>query len=76
MKFSDPMMAPRLAEELLRTGLRNVDLAKALGCTPHTITYWLAGGGTPQAYYLAKMYKIGMDVIYILTGERTRNDKI
>jgi transcriptional regulator with XRE-family HTH domain len=75
MKHTDPAVFPRLAEEIFRTGLGNTELAKLLGCNLNTIAYWLAGGGTPQAYYLAKMHKIGLDVIYILTGERTRNDR-
>lgn len=74
MYKTDPSMSTRLAEEIWRSQYSNKQLAYKIGCNPATVSYWLSGGGIPHAYYLARFHKIGFDVIYILTGERTRND--
>lgn len=76
MKYrTDPAMGERLIEEILRSKYDRTELANELGCHPDTINYWLYGGGIPHAYYLAAFHRAGFDVIYILTGERTRNDQ-
>lgn len=75
MRTTDFDMFPRLTEEIFRLGYTNVELAKKIGCTPQAIRWWISGGGIPNAYYLARFYEIGADVIYILTGKRTRTEE-
>ena len=65
-------MTPRFQEEFYRTGLSNTELSAKIGCDGSNISRWLAGGSIPNPYYLARFHKAGLDVIYILTGERTR----
>ena len=72
MRRTDPEMTMRLAEEIFRLGLGNVELAQKIGCEPNTICLWTSGRGVPYAWYLARLYEVGCDIIYILTGERTR----
>jgi len=75
MRTTDFDMFPRLTEEIFRLGYGNVELAKLIGCHPDTVGWWISGGGIPRAYYLAKFYELGADVIYILTGKRTRTEE-
>jgi transcriptional regulator with XRE-family HTH domain len=72
MRRTDPDMTSRLAEEIFRLGLNNTELSRKIGCYDATISMWLSGRSTPYAYYLARLYEVGCDVIYILTGKRTR----
>lgn len=72
-KTSD--ITSRLSEEFRRLGYIQVDIAKKLDCNPVVVHAWVSGRNLPQAFYLAKLHQIGYDVIYILTGERTRNDQ-
>lgn len=70
MMYKDSAMTPRLIEEIYRLGYSNTELAQALGCSQTAINQWITGLTIPYAYYLAKLHRIGCDVIYILTGER------
>ena len=60
----------RLAEEIYKLDISNVELAKRLNCNPTNVRNWLSGANLPYAYYLAGFHRVGCDVIYILTGER------
>lgn len=42
-------------------------ICQILGCSKHALSYWREGT-TPGAVYLARLYNLGADVIYILTG--------
>ena len=72
MKRYDSYMTDRLVEELYKISDNNVVIAKKIGCDRRNVSYWIGGHSVPNAYYLKSMYEIGMDVIYILTGKRTR----
>lgn len=72
MKRKDPIMCERVAEEIYKLGDTNRAAARKIGCDPHVVSDWLAGNSIPCAYHLKGMYEAGLDVIYILTGKRTR----
>lgn len=74
MVRKDPEMTPRLVEEIYRVSESNTDLARELGCSDTTVYQWITGSTIPYAYYLAKLYDLGCDIIYVLTGMRTRGD--
>ena len=73
MKLKDLSMCDRLAEEIYKTGeTTNRGIARKIGCSHKIVSDWLAGRYLPTAYHLKSMYEAGLDVIYILTGKRTR----
>lgn len=72
MKCKDYIMRDRVAEEIYKLGDTNRAAARKIGCDPHAVSDWLAGKSTPSAYNLKRMHYAGCDIIYILTGERTR----
>lgn len=45
------------------------EIARVLGCNKNAINAW-EDGCTPSAMYLARIHRLGGDVIWILTGER------
>lgn len=70
MRKTDPKMHDRLCEELWNLGNTQAEMAAKIGCNPATIYQWLTNGYTPSAYHFANFHRAGMDIIYILTGER------
>ena len=72
MKRKDPIMSERLAEELYKQPGTNKQIAQRIGCDPSNISDWENGRYMPTAYTLKGMYEAGIDVIYILTGRRTK----
>lgn len=72
MKRKDSIMVERLCEELYTLPGTNRAIARKIGCCPRAISDWTAGNCIPSAYHLKGMYEAGLDVIYILTGQRTR----
>lgn len=71
-KRKDLIMNERLVEELYKLDGTHQNIARKLGCDRRTLQTWIYEGGIPSAYHLKGMYLAGMDVIYILTGKRTR----
>ena len=74
MKLKDLSMCERVAEELYKIPGSQREIAKRIGCRNHAVSDWLAGRSIPSAYHLKSMCEAGLDVIYILTGRRTKND--
>lgn len=68
----DAVITKRVAEELFRLPGTNREIARKIGCHPDTIVAWETGRITPNAHSLAAMHRVGCDVMYILTGERTK----
>ena len=60
----------RLKEERSRLGLNQTDLAAAGGVGKTTQINYEKGSGAPGAFYLAAVERLGIDVLYVLTGER------
>lgn len=62
----------RLGEELRALGISHKEVIRLLGCGNSALYPWLRGTTRPSPYYLAKLYLLGCDVIYILTGIPTQ----
>ena len=65
-------MYDRLIEEISRISKNQSELARKIGASRNLVYVWLNNYTIPSPYYLARLYEQGMDVIYVLTGERTR----
>ena len=72
MRKTDPEMHKRMCNEIFRLGNSNRAAAEKLNCEPSLVNAWLNSGYMPSTYYLKNFHEAGADVIYILTGERTR----
>ena len=64
-------MKRRLVEEVAKCGSTS-SIANKFDCPEVSVWRWKKGKQLPDAYNLALLYGLGCDVIYILTGERTR----
>ena len=60
----------RVREERKRLELTQTELAQACGKTPRTVKAAEANENWPGGDVLAGMHRVGMDVVYILSGER------
>lgn len=49
-----------------------IKAAKFIGCDKKAIYGW-ENGVTPETIYLIRLYHLGADVIYIMTGVRNRD---
>jgi transcriptional regulator with XRE-family HTH domain len=61
----------RLKEERSRLGLSQTDLGAAGGVGKTTQINYEKGTGTPDAKYLAAVEVLGVDVLYVVTGQRS-----
>ncbi|MBB2932725.1 helix-turn-helix domain-containing protein [Paraburkholderia silvatlantica] len=60
--------AVRLRQERRRLGLNQAELANAGGVQKHAQLNYEKGMRHPDASYLAGIAKVGVDVLYLLTG--------
>ncbi len=60
----------RLKEERSRLGFSQTDLGAAGGVGKTTQINYEKGAGSPDAKYLAAVSPLGIDVLYVVTGER------
>lgn len=60
----------RLKEERSRLGLSQTDLGAAGGVGKTTQINYEKGSGSPDAKFLAAVAGMGVDVLYVVTGER------
>lgn len=60
----------RLKEERSRLGFSQTDLGAAGGVGKTTQINYEKGTGKPDATYLAAVANLGVDVLYVVTGER------
>ncbi len=72
MKRFDFDMHDRLVEEIYRISDNDAELSRKIGASSNVVKTWTNKPIMPVAWYLARLYREGADVIYILTGERTR----
>ncbi|MGP8492713.1 helix-turn-helix domain-containing protein [Paraburkholderia fungorum] len=68
---NDFCIGPRIKEERERLRFQAV-LAEAVGVTRQSVLNWESGAAQPPAAALAAMARLGLDVLYILTGERSQ----
>ncbi|WLI08314.1 helix-turn-helix domain-containing protein [Pseudomonas sp. FP597] len=60
----------RLKEERARLKLSQTDLGAVGGVGKTTQINYEKGVGSPDATYLAAVAQLGMDILYVVTGER------
>lgn len=60
----------RLKEERSRLGLSQTDLGAAGGVGKTTQINYEKSSGSPDAKYLAAVAALGVDVLYVITGQR------
>ena len=60
----------RLREERLRISMSQVDFSEACGASRNALVQWERGDATPNAGVLALMSGQGVDVLYVVTGDR------
>jgi transcriptional regulator with XRE-family HTH domain len=60
----------RLAEERVAHKLNQDQLASAVGKTRRSVAAWEAGDAMPDADALAGADRVGIDVLYVITGRR------
>lgn len=60
----------RLREERDRVAMSQADLSEAIGVVRRTQGVYEKGERMPDADYLAKAWRLGLDVHYVITGER------
>lgn len=63
------LIGVRLKEERNRLGLTQEDFAAVGGVLPNAQSNYERGLRSPRACYLAKLAKIGVDVLYVVTSE-------
>lgn len=71
MSFGD-----RLAEERKRLGLKQLEFANRVGSDVAKQSLYENDRRELRASYLARLADAGVDVVYILTGERTRSEPL
>jgi len=62
----------RLREERERLGLSQTEFGKIGGVTKKTQMLYESGERSPDMVYLAAVAEAGVDILYVVTGERSR----
>lgn len=60
----------RLREERFRISMQQIDMAEACGVSRRALSTWEKGEQAPNAATLSKMASMGVDVLYVVTGQR------
>ncbi|EPL63709.1 Putative phage repressor [Stutzerimonas stutzeri B1SMN1] len=64
------MIGERLKEERKRLGLTQPGLADVAGAAKRTVIDWEKGVSSPTAAQLEALSRVGMDVLFVVTGLR------
>ena len=70
METERPLLGTRLREERRRLGLTQAALAAVAGISTATQVGYEGGATDPGASYLLKIAEAGVDVCWVLTGQR------
>lgn len=60
----------RIKFERLRLGIQQIDFAEACDVSRGGLLKWEKNESAPNAMALAAMAKLGVDVLYVVTGQR------
>lgn len=66
----------RLREERRRLGMNQTEFAKATGVHLNSQSRYEKGERAPDTTYLAALAKVGVDLVFVLTGERGKDRMI
>lgn len=66
------MIGDRLKEERERLRLTQPEFAEAAGAKKRTLIDWEKGVSSPTAVQLGALVAIGVDALYVLTGQRSQ----
>lgn len=69
-EFKYVQIGERLREERLRLAISQVDFAEKCDASRNAFLQWERGEATPNAGVLALMAGLGVDVLYVVTGQR------
>ncbi len=64
-------MGIRLREERVRLNREQAEMAELLGAKPRTYQDWERGVSAVSSEFLGTAAALGVDVLYVLTGQRT-----
>lgn len=64
-------MGERIKEERERLGFSQTDFAALAHATRKTLFNWESNAASPNAAALAAWAEVGLDVLYVVTGQRT-----
>lgn len=72
MRRTDWSMRARTVEELEKLGDTAYEIAKLIGCgsSERLVKNWLNEECVPSHFYLNRLYELGCDILYIITGVR------
>lgn len=62
----------RIKEERERLGFNQADFAAIAGATRKTLFNWESGTASPNTPALAAWAAVGLDVLYVVTGQRSK----
>lgn len=65
-------MGERIREERERLGFNQSEFAELVSSTRKTLFNWESGAAAPNANALATWAEHGLDVLYVVTGQRTQ----
>ncbi|KVH68805.1 transcriptional regulator [Burkholderia cepacia] len=68
--MSDNSIGNRLKDERMRIGLSQAEFAALGGLGKQAQLNYESGARSPDANYLAALAKVGVDPLYVITGER------
>ena len=68
MKATDFKMRKRTVEELKKLGDTPQEIAKVIGCKDQLVRHWLDEECVPSHIYMNRLYEVGCDILYIITG--------
>jgi len=72
MDFRAMSLGQRLKEERERLGLTIVAFADVAGAKKNTVIDWQKDVSSPPAVKLSALAEVGVDVLYVLTGQRSQ----
>ncbi|KVS58013.1 helix-turn-helix domain-containing protein [Burkholderia cepacia] len=74
--MSDNSIGNRLKDERMRIGLSQAEFAALGGLGKQAQLNYESGARSPDANYLAALTKVGVDPLYVITGERAQPSKM
>lgn len=70
MARADESLYLRTQEELLALGIGPAEIARRIGCSTCMASQWMKGDYLPGTVHMGGLHTLGVDVLYILTGQR------